>query len=60
MVPFSLHEGPDPDNGVHLLLLDQLEELDQIIPPFKIVLRNKLNSHSFRHDLIRWTKSNAN
>ena len=41
MVPFSLDEGPDPDHGEHLVLLDQLEELDHVVPPFEVVLKSR-------------------
>ena len=38
MIPFCLDEGPDAHDGVHVVVLDQLEELDHVVPAFEIVL----------------------
>jgi hypothetical protein len=39
MVPFCLDEGPDAHNRVHVMLLYQLDEFDQVEPAFEIVLQ---------------------
>jgi hypothetical protein len=39
MVPFCLDEGPEPDHGVHVVLLDQLEEPHNVVPPLEVELR---------------------
>ena len=39
MVPFRLDEGPDPDDGVHVVILDHLEELDHVVPPLEVELQ---------------------
>lgn len=41
MVPFGLDEGPDPDDGVHVVLLDHLEELDHVVPALEVELQGK-------------------
>jgi hypothetical protein len=39
MVPFCLDERSDSDHGEHLMLLDELEELDHVVPPLEVVLK---------------------
>lgn len=41
MVPFRLDEGPEPDDGVHVVLLDQLEELHHVVPPLEVELQGR-------------------
>jgi hypothetical protein len=51
MVPFRLDEGADPDHGVHALVLDQLQELDNVVSPFEVVLtETKQKKASIMHD----------
>jgi hypothetical protein len=41
MVPFRLDVGADPNHGVHAVVLDQLEELDNVVSPFEVVLMER-------------------
>lgn len=38
MIPFCLDEWADAHDCVHVVALDQLEELDHVVPAFEIVL----------------------
>lgn len=49
MVPFCLDEWPEPDHGVHVVLLDQLEELHQVVLPLEVELQGKQRTHSHVH-----------
>jgi hypothetical protein len=39
VVPFCLDEGPEPDHGVHVVLLDQLEEPHHVVLPLEVELQ---------------------
>ena len=39
MVPFCLDEGPEPDHGEHVVLLDQLEEPHHVVLPLEVELQ---------------------
>ena len=54
MVPLRLDEGPDTDHGVHLMLLDQLEELDHVVPPLEVVLKSTVDGSKEEWTMSRY------